>query len=96
MSGEFRVLIAGGGVAGLEAMLALRELAGDRVQMTVLAPNEHFVYRPLAVREPDEPLEQHRGVVLVVLGHSSRHRPLIVGHGRYTFKIETISRAESS
>ena len=52
MSGEFRVLIAGGGVAGLEAMLALRELAGDRVQMTVLAPNEHFVYRPLAVREP--------------------------------------------
>jgi len=52
MSDKFRVLIAGGGVAGLEATLALKELAGDRVRMTVLAPNEEFVYRPLAVREP--------------------------------------------
>lgn len=33
-----RVLIAGGGVAGLEAMLALRALAGDRVDVTILAP----------------------------------------------------------
>jgi sulfide:quinone oxidoreductase len=51
-SEKFRVLIAGGGVAALETALALKELAGDRVQMTVIAPNEDFVYRPMTVREP--------------------------------------------
>jgi sulfide:quinone oxidoreductase len=49
---KFRVLIAGGGVAALETALALKQLAGDRVQMTVIAPNEDFVYRPMTVREP--------------------------------------------
>jgi sulfide:quinone oxidoreductase len=48
----FRVLIAGGGVAGLEAALALRYLAGDRVTTTLLTPEPEFVYRPLRVREP--------------------------------------------
>jgi sulfide:quinone oxidoreductase len=48
----FHVLIAGGGVAGLECALALRELAGDRVAVTMLAPGPAFVYRPLRVREP--------------------------------------------
>lgn len=51
-SEKFRVLIAGGGVAALETALALKELAGDRVQMTVVAPNEEFKYRPMTVREP--------------------------------------------
>ncbi len=46
------VLIAGGGVAALEAMLALRELAGDRVRVTLLAPEPEFRYRPMAVAEP--------------------------------------------
>ena len=41
-----RVLIAGGGVAGLEALLALRHLAGDRVALTLLAPERQFTYRP--------------------------------------------------
>ena len=48
----FRVLIVGGGVAGLEAALALRELAGERVATTVVAPAPEFVYRPMRVREP--------------------------------------------
>lgn len=48
----FRVLIVGGGVAGLEAALALRELAGDRLAITLLAPAAEFVYRPMRVREP--------------------------------------------
>lgn len=48
----FKVLIAGGGVAGLEAALALRDLAGERVSVTMLAPEPDFVYRPLRVREP--------------------------------------------
>jgi sulfide:quinone oxidoreductase len=47
-----RVLIAGGGVAALEAALALQELAGDRVEVHLYAPREDFVYRPFAVAEP--------------------------------------------
>jgi sulfide:quinone oxidoreductase len=46
------VLIVGGGVAALEAALALADLAGELTRVTVLAPNAEFVYRPLAVREP--------------------------------------------
>jgi sulfide:quinone oxidoreductase len=46
------VLIAGGGVAALEAALALRALAGDLVSTTLLAPSPEFVYRPMRVREP--------------------------------------------
>jgi sulfide:quinone oxidoreductase len=45
-------VIAGGGVAALETALALHELAGDRVKLTLLAPNADFVYRPMAVLEP--------------------------------------------
>ena len=47
-----KVLIAGGGVAALEAALALRALAEDRVQVELVAPEHHFWYRPLAVAEP--------------------------------------------
>ena len=46
------VLIAGGGVAALEAALALRDLAGDLVSVELLAPEPRFWYRPLAVAEP--------------------------------------------
>ena len=46
------VLIAGGGVAGLEAAFALRELAADSVHVTLLAANDHYVYRPWSVGEP--------------------------------------------
>jgi sulfide:quinone oxidoreductase len=47
-----RVLIAGAGPAGLETALALRRLAGDRVSITVLAPEAELVYRPMSVVEP--------------------------------------------
>jgi sulfide:quinone oxidoreductase len=47
-----RVLIAGAGVAGVEALLALSELAADLVEVTLLAPTDRFVYRPLLVAEP--------------------------------------------
>lgn len=47
-----RILIAGGGVAGLEALLALRDLAGDRVELILLCPEPDFVYRPMATAEP--------------------------------------------
>jgi sulfide:quinone oxidoreductase len=51
-SHPLRVVITGGGVAGLEALLALRALAPDRCAVTLVAPDTDFVYRPLAVGEP--------------------------------------------
>ena len=46
------VVIAGGGVAGLEALLALRDQAGDALRVTLLSPTENFVYLPLSTAEP--------------------------------------------
>jgi sulfide:quinone oxidoreductase len=46
------VVVAGGGVAGLELALALRALAEDRVSVEIVAPETEFTYRPLAVVEP--------------------------------------------
>jgi sulfide:quinone oxidoreductase len=46
------VLVAGGGVAALEATLALRKLAEARVTVELVAPEREFTYRPLAVAEP--------------------------------------------
>jgi sulfide:quinone oxidoreductase len=49
--GGFHVVICGGGVAAVEGLLRLRKLAGDSVQVALVAPNDEFVYRPLAARE---------------------------------------------
>jgi sulfide:quinone oxidoreductase len=49
---RFSVLIAGGGVAALEAALTLQELAGERARVELLAPEPRFWYRPVAVAEP--------------------------------------------
>jgi sulfide:quinone oxidoreductase len=49
--GAANVLIAGGGVAALEAALALRALGEERVSVELLAPEPRFWYRPLAVAE---------------------------------------------
>jgi sulfide:quinone oxidoreductase len=45
-------VIAGGGVAGLEALLALRAIARGQTRLTLIAPDPEFSYRPLAVAEP--------------------------------------------
>ena len=51
-STPLRVLVAGGGIAGLEAIVALDALAGDRVAIDLLAPVGDFVQRPWSVRSP--------------------------------------------
>lgn len=45
-------MIAGAGVAGLEALLALRAVAGDRIEITLVAPELRFVNRSMAVAQP--------------------------------------------
>ena len=57
---DFRVKIAGGGVAALEAVLALRELAGDRVAVELLAPESEFTLRALSVARPFDAGESRR------------------------------------
>lgn len=49
---KLRVVIVGGGVAALEIVLALAHLAPELTDVTVIAPNPEFVYRPMTVREP--------------------------------------------
>jgi sulfide:quinone oxidoreductase len=51
-TGRFRVVVAGGGVAAVEGLLALRDLAGDRVETVLVAPGPDFVLPALAVAEP--------------------------------------------
>jgi sulfide:quinone oxidoreductase len=46
------VLIAGGGVAGLETLLALHALAAGRLEITILAPELKFVNHSMSVYQP--------------------------------------------
>jgi sulfide:quinone oxidoreductase len=57
------VLIAGGGVAGLETVLALRALAADRVETTILAPDLKFVNRSMSAQQPFK-VQRARGLRL--------------------------------
>ncbi len=77
-SPELRVLVAGGGVAGLEAILALHAGAGDRVAISLLAPAGEFVQRQSSVLSPFSgedaprvpldklPVRRHRGALAAV------------------------------
>src|SRR3954452_11020844 len=46
------VIIAGGGFAAVEALLALRDFAQERVTIELIAPDELLPYRPSATGEP--------------------------------------------
>lgn len=46
-----RIVIAGGGFAALESLLALRALLGDAAEISIVAPNERLAYRPAATAE---------------------------------------------
>jgi sulfide:quinone oxidoreductase len=51
-SPSVRVVVVGGGVAGLETLMALHALAPRRVDLTLVAPHDAFVYRPVAADPP--------------------------------------------
>jgi sulfide:quinone oxidoreductase len=46
------VVVAGGGVAALELVLALNDLAAERVSITIVAPEVDFIYRPPSSADP--------------------------------------------
>jgi sulfide:quinone oxidoreductase len=52
MAKRTTVIVAGGGVAALEAVLALRALARDYAAVELLAPADDFVERPSSVQSP--------------------------------------------
>jgi len=56
---RLHVVIAGGGVAAVESLLALRELAGQRVEITLVSPEREFLYRPVTVAEAFDRAEAH-------------------------------------
>ena len=49
---NLRVVICGGGIAAVEGLLRLRKLAGDSIDITIVAPNDELILRPLAVLQP--------------------------------------------
>src|SRR3954468_18781974 len=51
-SAPLNVVVAGGGVAALEAAMALHDLAGDRVRLTLVAPEPEFELKALRTAEP--------------------------------------------
>lgn len=55
-----RVVIVGGGVAGLETLLAVRDLAGEAAELTLVSSEPEFLYRPLIVEEPFDLGPAHR------------------------------------
>jgi sulfide:quinone oxidoreductase len=53
-AGTTHVVIAGGGIAALELLLALRVLAGHRVRITLLTPQARLAPRAMSVAAPFE------------------------------------------
>lgn len=86
-AGRRHVLIAGGGVAGLETLLALRALAADLLDVTILAPELKFINLSMSVEQPFKP-QRVRGLRLqetaVELGARWHHGALdCVEHERH-------------
>jgi sulfide:quinone oxidoreductase len=83
-SADQHILVVGGGVAALEAALALRDIAGDRLTVTMLAPDRHFTYRPLSVGEP------------FGLGHATRYELQAIGADRgFAVVRDTLASVEA-
>ncbi len=96
--GWFDVLIAGAGVAGLEAAFALRELAGAQVRVTIAAPTDEFVYRPMSIAEPfTSGRAQHYSLPeLAARAHANLRRDALVKVDAENQRVETTDGTELS
>lgn len=98
----FKTLIVGGGSAGLEAAFALQRLAGDTIEVTILAPEDHFTTRAMAVlvpfasgHVPDEPLirmasEAGAGLRRGRMAHVDSARHEVVTDGAETIPYDAL------
>jgi sulfide:quinone oxidoreductase len=69
-----RVLVVGGGVAALETVLALRAVAGMRVEIELIAPHHDLRYPPLDVVEPFGLAPPHVELATALAALDARHR----------------------
>lgn len=78
------VIVAGGGVAGLEAVLAVHAQAADRVEITLLEPSIELVDRPMLVARP------------FAAGHAE-HTPIarIIGPTGATHRRESLASVDT-
>lgn len=84
MPSRAKVLIAGGGVAGLETALALQALAPEKVEVELLAPRQDFLYRPLSVGEPFD------------TAHVARYDLTeLASRGGFTFTLSSLKAVEA-
>lgn len=86
-----RIVVAGGGVGGLEAVLALREMLGDLASIELVSPERDFLYRAMSVAEPfgrSEPLRiRYRPLAEAHLIHHRRDAVLRVDTAASTVEL---------
>jgi sulfide:quinone oxidoreductase len=71
-----RIVIAGGGIAGLEALVALRRHLGPAPAIDLLEANLELVERPMSVAEPFGPVAaRHFDLARIAADHSASLRP---------------------
>src|SRR5689334_9163156 len=71
-----RIVIAGGGVAGLEALVALRHHLGSAPSIDLLEANVELVERPMTVAEPFEGHQaRHFEIARIAADHDARLHP---------------------
>ena len=91
-----RVVIAGGGVAALEAALALRSISPTHFEIDLVAPDAEFHGRPLSVAEPFG-LVEHRHLTLHEFAseHSARFHHTALGAVDSGRRRVTLTNGES-
>jgi sulfide:quinone oxidoreductase len=68
-----RVVICGGGVAGLEALIGLHAHVQVGIEAHLVAPTHEFLYRPLAVAAPFGLGDGHRFDLAEIVSHHGGH-----------------------
>ncbi len=80
-----RVVVVGGGIAGMETLFALRQRLGDRVALTLVADRPEFVFRPNMIYVPFGGAEDD---VRIPLSSPAERRDIDVRHGKLAW-VET-------
>jgi sulfide:quinone oxidoreductase len=91
---RLHVIVAGADVAGLEAMFALRALAGAHVDVTLLAGSRSFEYRPIQVRDPLAVHARVRVPLAILVGAADLRYDRLVAVDVAARRVHTAAGAE--